>query len=268
MRAENGAGILVRFLGAGEPPPPGRHLVRLTGAALFLFPFSLVFLAGGLLPPGFGWTSTVTILLYSAVLFASEVRAVPVRRAAETAALIGILFFLVEWVGVTTGVPFGAYVYTGVLTPLVAGVPIAIAGAWYCTLISTTAVARRLAGPAARFRTALTAALLTLAFDIVLEPFATAVNGYWLWEGGSVPLTNYAAWFGLSFAAVWRMTGADTGEVTALRFRTSVLIYALQFVLFTVIIFLHGHVIEIGAALAVLALARAAATLPARRSAA
>ena len=44
--------------------------------------------------------------------------------------------------------------------------------------------------------------LACTAYDFVLEPFATRAKHYWLWQGGTVPLQNYAAWFVISTALV------------------------------------------------------------------
>lgn len=46
------------------------------------------------------------------------------------AAIVGVLTFTVEWVGITTDFPFGAYDYYPTLGFLVAGVPLTIAFAW------------------------------------------------------------------------------------------------------------------------------------------
>jgi len=37
--------------------------------------------------------------------------------------------------------------------------------------------------------------LFAMLFDIILEPAAISL-GYWYWDGGSPPLTNYITWFG------------------------------------------------------------------------
>ena len=48
----------------------------------------------------------------------------------------------------------------------------------------------------------------------MLEPFASSVNGYWVWEGSKIPLQNYISWFiaGLLFSyllnrlVIWNRT--------------------------------------------------------------
>lgn len=48
----------------------------------------------------------------------------------KRAAIVGVMTFTVEWIGITTGFPFGAYDYYPTLGFLVAGVPLTIAFAW------------------------------------------------------------------------------------------------------------------------------------------
>jgi len=122
--------------------------------------------------------------------------------------VLGAGGWLVEAVGVTTGVPFGAYRYTNALGPWLGPVPAAIPFAWIAGVGAAVWTARRLL----RRRVAgLSAAVLlgaTLATlqDAVLEPTVTQVQGYWRWLdpagsiGGAlsygVPAVNFAGWFG------------------------------------------------------------------------
>lgn len=104
--------------------------------------------------------------------------------------------WLVELAGTKTGFPFGHYYYTDLLFPLVAGVPLILGINWlflvYCTFIISSYI------PAPKTLRAMAGALLMTAYDLLLEPFAIH-TGMWTWEGDRVPLTNYIAWFVLSF---------------------------------------------------------------------
>lgn len=107
--------------------------------------------------------------------------------------------WLVELIGTKTGFPFGHYYYTDLLFPLVAGVPLILGINWlflvYCTFIISSYI------PAPKNLRALAGALLMTAYDLLLEPFAIH-TGMWTWEGDRVPLTNYIAWFVLSFVFI------------------------------------------------------------------
>jgi uncharacterized membrane protein len=123
--------------------------------------------------------------------------------AARRWALIVIVFaFLVETVGVHTGFPFGAYHYNGHFGPALATVPFTIPLAWHVVVTNTLFIARTRVRRGPRLLTAACTGLLSTAYDFVLEPFATRAKHYWTWQGGSVPLENYAAWFVLSTVLV------------------------------------------------------------------
>jgi len=109
--------------------------------------------------------------------------------------------FLIELIGVKTGVIFGSYSYGETLQPLLWGIPVAIGFAWLAMLISSAAISQYLLP--ARFFTkpfvsAVAIALLMVIFDLFMEPAATKL-GYWTWESKNIPLRNYLAWFAFGF---------------------------------------------------------------------
>src|SRR3712207_2746735 len=118
-------------------------------------------------------------------------------RGALAALLIALLAFGVEYVGVTTGLPFGHYAYTDVLGLTVGGaVPLPIAFAWLMVIPCTLGMARLLG--ARGWSVVLLAPLLALALDLTLEPVTAYVTGYWHWlQGGpyyGIPTANFIAW--------------------------------------------------------------------------
>lgn len=121
------------------------------------------------------------------------------RKFIVAALLITAGGWLVELIGTRTGFPFGHYYYTDLLFPLVAGVPLILGLNWlflvYCTFIISSYI------PAPKNLQALAGALLMTGYDLILEPFAIH-TGMWIWNGGKVPLSNYIAWFILSFIFV------------------------------------------------------------------
>jgi putative membrane protein len=137
---------------------------------------------------------------------------------------------LVEAVGVHTGVPFGAYAYTGDLGAEVLGVPLVVPLAWTmmawpALVVGRTldrAVRRRPVGGRnlivlTRSRTALegglpvalTGGMALAAWDVFLDPQMVDA-GHWAWAHPDpglplvpgVPLTNYAGWIVVSVAMV------------------------------------------------------------------
>ncbi len=107
-----------------------------------------------------------------------------------------VVGFLLEWLGVKTGVIFGQYQYGNVLKPQIAGVPISIGFAWLGLVLSSFAVTQTLFR---RFTNngitvILSAALLIVIFDLLMEPAAIRL-GYWSWDSGQPGLQNYFVWF-------------------------------------------------------------------------
>ncbi|GAA0361651.1 carotenoid biosynthesis protein [Bacillus horti] len=111
------------------------------------------------------------------------------------AALIGVLTFTIEWIGVRTGFPFGEYNYSNTLGFLLDGVPITIATAWVGVLVSAVVISEY----QSRWVRAIFVGLWALFLDLVLDPVAFAKE-FWMWEheGGfyyGIPLDNFIIWF-------------------------------------------------------------------------
>jgi putative membrane protein len=241
-------------------------------AVLFFFPFGLLFVAGGLLPERFSWTASVVIALTAAATLLSETRARPVRQAMTQFLVICSVLFAVEYLGVRSGVPFGRYAYTDVLGFRVLGVPAAISLAWYSTVVNAWRVARGLVfsgGPASAAGAVALTGVLTLSLDILLEPMAAFVTGYWVWESGAIPLQNYSSWFLFSVLIAFLLSRTTPG--TPMRDREmiggAVVILTTQSVLFCATILNHGVVLPVvvSGALAGAAVFAARALAPARR---
>ncbi|MDG4827108.1 carotenoid biosynthesis protein [Asanoa sp. WMMD1127] len=106
---------------------------------------------------------------------------------------------LVEAAGVSTGLPFGDYTYSGQLGPKLVGVPWIIPLAWtWMAWPAWLAAVRLVRHPAARIGVA---GVGLAAWDLFLDPQMVG-EGYWTWSDPSpslpgvpdVPLRNYAGW--------------------------------------------------------------------------
>ena len=113
--------------------------------------------------------------------------------------------YVIEYVGVHTGIFFGDYAYGDALGSKYLGIPIIIGINWYAIVVSSAAVARKFTDNAT-LRIILTALFCTLV-DFLIEPVAIRF-GFWNWKGGLIPWTNYLWWFlfSLGFAAVYLYT--------------------------------------------------------------
>jgi len=106
--------------------------------------------------------------------------------------------YVVEAIGVNTGLPFGPYHYTDTFGPMLGVVPLTIPLAWHVVLTNALFVVRAVAPYCSRWGEAALAGLICTIYDIILEPFATTVKHYWRWDGDNIPPLNYVAWFLIS----------------------------------------------------------------------
>ena len=112
--------------------------------------------------------------------------------------IVVIVSFVIEIIGVKTGLIFGEYQYSKVLIPQIFNTPVAIGFAWFSTLIASAAILKKLID---RYYLKLNIVFksfiigfLMFAFDYFLEPAAIKLN-YWNWQLGIVPFQNYLSWF-------------------------------------------------------------------------
>ena len=123
-------------------------------------------------------------------------------RWAWVPAAIGVvlLSLMAELLGTGTGLPFGAYRYSGLLGWKVAGhVPILVPLSWCLMAIPAFLLADWSAGdrrPLARW---FLAALGLVAWDLALDPAMSRLAPYWIWEQPGpyygMPWVNLAGWF-------------------------------------------------------------------------
>lgn len=111
--------------------------------------------------------------------------------------------FIIEWVGVKTGLVFGHYYYGKNLGFLLFDIPLIIGVNWLLLSYSSSIMAQRVM---VYFRLntsvihqSLLASFLMVLVDLFIEPVASA-SGFWFWKDGSIPFQNFVAWFVFSFA--------------------------------------------------------------------
>jgi putative membrane protein len=135
----------------------------------------------------------LNLLLCGFLVFLSESK----NLTALAFVVIFILGFVVELVGIKTGLVFGNYQYTDVLSQQILGVPIIIGVNWFVIVVSSAALFfnLKLAIPLKALLAGLAATLL----DFIIEPVAIKYK-FWIWENDTVPFYNYVCWFIFSTA--------------------------------------------------------------------
>jgi uncharacterized membrane protein len=167
--------------------------------------------------PGLGNIGFTLVFVSFAVLHCA--RCEGWRRTALFFAVAAVVSYLLEEIGVRTGLIYGPYHYSDMLGPKLGHVPVLIPLAWFMMIYPSWVTARALvrgvntqsaAGIAAL---ALVAAMVMTAWDTVMDPGMSAA-GNWVWENGGayfgVPLRNYFGWLLTTFVVycgaglIWR----------------------------------------------------------------
>jgi len=130
------------------------------------------------------------------------------RRTIITFVAVAIMTWLAEFIGSSTGLPFGDYSYTDILQPQFGHVPLIIPIAWFMMLPSSWVVAqtttqfdgKRTITQHLIFATI--SALALTAWDLFLDPQMVSWN-FWLWDHPvgyfGIPWINYFGWFITAF---------------------------------------------------------------------
>ena len=177
---------------------------------LFLAAFALVWLNTlkvFVLPGNPGWPAALVLFTAGATTLVSLSRQLPGQNVLLAASIIAVIAGTAQALGAITGIPFGPYLYTDAAGPKFFDVlPWSIPVIWIVVILNARGVARLILRPWRKsrlygFRLIGVTAALALAFDFGLEPFATQVNHYWLWQPTKLallwhgtPPSNFLGW--------------------------------------------------------------------------
>ena len=147
------------------------------------------------------WGVMVTVLLLVASVLGVLLRAWGVVPVLHMTTLVLPVAWLIEWIGSTTGFPFGQYHYTALLQPQLGHVPLIIPLAWLMMLPPAWAIAAVITRGRGRLAFILVSALAFTAWDFFLDP-QMVKWGYWVWaeryaESSTyfgIPWVNFLGW--------------------------------------------------------------------------
>lgn len=128
------------------------------------------------------------------------------RRALIVAAVTVVAAWVIEFIGSSTGFPFGPYHYTDKLQPQIGGVPLLVPVAWMMLMPSAWALAALLTRGRSRAAFVLASMLIFTAWDLFLDPQMVGW-GFWQFDHTTgftyfgIPWTNYGGWL-LSSAVI------------------------------------------------------------------
>jgi bisanhydrobacterioruberin hydratase len=203
---------------------------------LSLFLLTAVYLVG-IITVLLGYAESLMSLTPYNLLFASAILLYNAeglnRKYLSWFTVIAVSGYLIELLGIKTGMIFGEYSYGSGLGMKLFDVPLIIGLNWAILVFATAALVQH-------FKIyfvikAALAATLMLAYDVLLEPVAIHFD-FWSWEGGSIPLQNYAAWWIIAF---FMLLGAFY-FVQNLKNRLAVYIIGIQVLFFIILILNQG----------------------------
>lgn len=160
--------------------------------------------------------TTAVVLLFSAASLTHAVLHFGAAWTAVFAAISAGFGLLIELLGHTTDIPFGAYHYTDQLQPQVLGVPAIVPLAWLMMSYPALLLARSLT---TRWVVPLAAVGLT-SWDLFLDPQMVGER-YWVWETTTpalpgipgIPLQNYAGWLLGTLLLMWLLNRLPRRDV-------------------------------------------------------
>jgi bisanhydrobacterioruberin hydratase len=139
--------------------------------------------------------------------------------------LVYISGFVIESIGVNTGLIFGEYIYGKTLGYQIFETPLIIGMNWLFLVYVSSSLTERL--NSGKFISFLFPPVLMVVYDLVLEQVAPDL-GMWNWKNEMIPLQNYIAWFVVAFifVLVFRLLNIKTSN------KIAPLIFILQFLFF------------------------------------
>ncbi len=153
------------------------------------------------------WVEGLLLVLALATTLFELASVLPAQNVITAAALIMLISGVVQIIDANTGIPFGLCVYTDRMGPRLFGsLPWSVPLIWAVAILNSRGVARLVLRPWRKmskygFWVIGLACLLTVVFDASLEPFASTINQYWLWEvpknlpiWQGAPLTDFLGW--------------------------------------------------------------------------
>lgn len=150
--------------------------------------------------PGLTVGITLGVIAQVGAVLYVLVRAWGWRGALTTAVLVVVCGWAIEFVGHTTGFPFGAYDYTARFQPQLGAVPLLIPLAWMMMMPPSWAMAYLLTGQWGGWRFVVASAVAMTAWDFFLDPQMVTWNA-WVFETpglgayvGMIPWTNFLGW--------------------------------------------------------------------------
>ena len=127
--------------------------------------------------------------------------------------ITAVTTWLIESIGIKTGIPFGAFSYADSLGIKIGDVPLMILPAYFFNGYLAWTMAILITGSQSNgsdrksaMLVPFLAALLMVMWNMSFEPVMSTIERHWIWSSGlwyGVPITNYTGWFITSASFFW-----------------------------------------------------------------
>jgi lycopene beta-cyclase len=170
---------------------------------MIAFPIAYWTLGSSIIPTGI----TLAAIVQGSATFSILANVMGWRKSLGIFGIVAVVTWFAEFIGSTTGFPFGVYHYTDVLQPQLFGVPLLIPIAWFMLMPSAWALAQVITRAdqstlLGRVQFAFISALAFTAWDLFLDPQMVSWN-FWQWQDPSgyfgIPFINFFGWVLTSF---------------------------------------------------------------------
>lgn len=164
----------------------------------FLYFLILVYVSGSIgfvINPSFFSPFTPYTLVLTCIVFLIH-SPIPTKKFIFAFFSIAFMGFIIEIIGVKTGLIFGKYSYGNGLGYKLFEVPLIISVNWALLICAGTIVVSRIFTN--KIVVLSVAALLVTGIDLLIEQVAPKLD-FWVFEGGFPGLHNYFGWIGVAF---------------------------------------------------------------------
>jgi uncharacterized membrane protein len=205
-------------------------LKDIKGIRRFLIWFYLIGVAGLLIPASAGLFILLTplaLLMNFGLLMLHHQTGYSTKNILVFS-IIFISGFVLEVIGVQTGIIFGNYTYGNGLGLKIWDTPVLIGMNWLLLIYTTGTIAQNIKiSPVLRIAAG---ASMMLVYDLILEQVAPKMD-MWSWQNDRVPIENYLTWWlvAAAFHALIEFSGIR------LRNPLSVVVVTVQFLFFVVL---------------------------------
>ena len=168
--------------------------------------FIWIFYSLGIVGLGIPWTRAFFIYLVPINYLVSFVVLLVTDRSDQKsripfAVIVFVFGFIVEAVGVNTGLIFGDFSFGKSLGVKVFGTPVIIGFNWLMLVYCASIIVSQFTDN--KYFISFLATILIVVYDMVLEGPA-GVMGMWSWDWENIPMMNFLSWFIIA----WMLNGA------------------------------------------------------------